>query len=95
MSRKIDNKGLTLIELIIVIAIMAILLGFLAPQLIRYVEKTNVSADVQLCDAIHSAMLYAMAAAKNAVNAIALITQKMMLMIWLQWIISKLFISWM
>lgn len=56
-----NNSGFSLVELIIVIAIMAILLGFLAPQLIRYVEKTNVSADVQLCDAIHSAMLYAMA----------------------------------
>lgn len=51
-----NKKGFSLVELIIVIAIMAILVGVMAPQLIKYIEKTNVSADVQLCDTIHSAI---------------------------------------
>ena len=55
-----NNKGFSLVELIIVIAIMAILVGVMAPQLIKYIEKTNVSADVQLCDSIREAVQTAM-----------------------------------
>lgn len=54
------NKGFSLVELIIVIAIMAILIGVMAPQLIKYIEKTNVSADIQLCDTVHQAIVMAM-----------------------------------
>lgn len=49
-----NNKGFSLIELIIVIAIMVIAVGVMAPQLIRYVEKTNVSSDTQLADTIRT-----------------------------------------
>ena len=51
-----NNKGFSLVELIIVIAIMAILVGVMAPQLIKYIEKTNVSADVQVCDSVRTAL---------------------------------------
>ena len=51
-----NNKGFSLVELIIVIAIMAILVGVMAPQLIKYIEKANVSSDTQLCDTVHSAI---------------------------------------
>lgn len=51
-----NNKGFSLVELIIVIAIMAILVGVMAPQLIKYIEKTNVSADVQVCDTVRQAI---------------------------------------
>ncbi len=51
-----NNKGFSLVELIIVIAIMAILVGVMAPQLIKYIEKTNVSSDTQLCDTVKTAV---------------------------------------
>ncbi|MCR5210468.1 MAG: type II secretion system GspH family protein [Lachnospiraceae bacterium] len=54
------NKGFSLVELIIVIAIMAILVGVLAPQLIKYIEKSKVAADTQVVDSVHTAMLTAM-----------------------------------
>ena len=54
------NKGFSLVELIIVIAIMAILVGVMAPQLIKYIEKSKVSADTQLADSVHTAVLTAM-----------------------------------
>lgn len=55
-----QNKGFSLVELIIVIAIMAILVGVMAPQLLKYIEKTNISADVQLCDSVHTAIFTAL-----------------------------------
>lgn len=59
-QKSIGNKGFSLVELIIVIAIMAILVGVLAPNLLRYVEKTNVSADTQLADSVKTAITTAM-----------------------------------
>ena len=54
-----NNKGFSLVELIIVIAIMAILVGVMAPQLIKYIEKSNVSADQQMLDTVYQALRYA------------------------------------
>lgn len=47
MEKKMNNKGFSLVELIIVIAIMVILVAVLAPQYLKYVEKSRVSTDVQ------------------------------------------------
>ncbi|MBO4347366.1 MAG: type II secretion system protein [Lachnospiraceae bacterium] len=58
------NKGFSMVELIIVVAIMAILIGFMAPLLIHYIEKTNVSSDIQLADTIRSATAYSIVDAK-------------------------------
>lgn len=55
------NKGFSLVELIIVIAIMAILVGVMAPQLIKYIEKSKVSADTQLCGTVQTALVTALA----------------------------------
>lgn len=43
--KKKDNKGFTLVELVVVIAILAILVGLLAPQYTKYLEKARKSAD--------------------------------------------------
>ena len=55
-TKKLNNRGFSLVELIIVIAIMAVLIGVLSPAYLRYVEKSRKSADVQGIDAVMSAM---------------------------------------
>ncbi len=59
-QKAIGNKGFSLVELIIVIAIMAILIGVMAPQLLRYVERTRVSSDTQVADSVRTAVRTAM-----------------------------------
>lgn len=41
MSKQKKNKGFSLIELVVVVAIMAVLVGVLAPAYLRYVEKSR------------------------------------------------------
>jgi type IV pilus assembly protein PilA len=53
--KKMNNKGFSLVELIIVIAIMAVLIAVLAPQYLKYVEKSRVSADGQTADEFYGA----------------------------------------
>ena len=55
------NKGFSLVELIIVIAIMAILAAAIAPALIRYIDKSRRSDDVAAAETINTATQAALA----------------------------------
>ena len=56
-QKSLTNKGFSLVELIIVIAIMAVLVGVLAPQFIKYVEQSRRSTDIQNAENIKTAVL--------------------------------------
>lgn len=56
-----SNKGFTLLELIIVIAIMAVLVGVLVPVFFKYIEKSRVTTDKQVAKAVHDAIEAAVA----------------------------------
>ena len=55
-QKSLNNKGFSLVELIIVIAIMAVLVGVLAPQYLKYVEKSRESADLDNAQNVISAI---------------------------------------
>ena len=46
------NKGFSLVELIVVVAIMAVLVGILAPAYLSYVEKTRRGADEDMAEEV-------------------------------------------
>ncbi len=54
--KKMNNKGFSLVELIIVIAIMAVLIGVLAPVYLKHVEDSKVSADLQNAQQLATAL---------------------------------------
>lgn len=45
MNKKRNNKGFSLVELIVVIAVMAVLVVVLAPAYLRYVDKSRAQKD--------------------------------------------------
>lgn len=46
------NKGFSLVELIVVITLMAVLVGVLAPLFVRYIEKARQGTDLQNLDSV-------------------------------------------
>ena len=59
-----NRKGFSLVELIVVIAIMAVLVGVIAPNLIRNIEKSRESRDIAQLDDFISAVEAAAASEK-------------------------------
>lgn len=56
MSQK-DNKGFSLVELIVVVAIMAVLMGILVPTLVKNVEKSKKQKDASAIEEIRTTMV--------------------------------------
>lgn len=68
-KRQGNNKGFSLVELIVVIAIMAILVGAIAPQVVRYVERARVARDMQVESAILTAFVTAIGSSEETVDS--------------------------
>lgn len=70
-AKKKDNKGFSLVELIIVIAIMAILVGVVGTQVVPYLNKSKAAKDQQVLNAFCTAAVsgYSYKADKVTTNA--------------------------
>ena len=69
-----DKKGFSLVELIIVMAIMAILVGIVASQVLPYMEKSRQSKDQQVLSNICTDVVSAIAQADQAVDSFSGVT---------------------
>lgn len=54
--KQTNQKGFSMVELIVVIALMAVLVGLLAPMFVRYIERARQSSDIQNLDSAVDAM---------------------------------------
>ena len=63
--KKLNNKGFSLVELIIVIAIMVILVVVVAPQYTKFVNNSRVSGDVQTAQTLATAIDIAVSEGSN------------------------------
>ncbi len=51
--KRVNDNGFSLVELIIVVAIMSVLVGVMAPQYVKYLERTKCTRD---CTAISTVL---------------------------------------
>jgi len=54
--RKLNNKGFTLVEIVIVIVIIAILAAMLVPALTQWIDKSKVKTFTSACGTIKTAV---------------------------------------
>lgn len=67
--KKLNNKGFSLVELIIVIAIMAILVGVVGTQVIPYLENSRKAKDTQILSAWNTAAVSAYSTEAGRIDA--------------------------
>ncbi len=72
-TRSKNNKGFTLVELIIVVAVIMILMAVIAPQYTRYVERSRQSNDLQIATTIMDAAVIAISDPQNEIPSNAFI----------------------
>ncbi len=74
---KKNNKGFSLVELIVVVAIMAVLMTVLAPMLLKYVEQSRLQKDNSAIAEIANAIEIAMAneTINNSVDATGVVIE--------------------
>lgn len=75
MKKEMNNKGFSLVELIIVIAIMAVLMGILAPQYLKYVKQSKISTDITNAEEIATAINVTVADSVNPSSDSVVISQ--------------------
>lgn len=73
-AKKKDNKGFSLVELIIVIAIMAILVGVVGTQVVPYLNKSKYAKDQQILSSFATAAVSAYSMKADKVNGTAPVT---------------------
>ncbi len=56
MAIESNKKGFTLVELIVVVAIMAVLIALLTPNVIKYIDQANVGKDISTLDMVREAV---------------------------------------
>lgn len=60
-EKRVNNSGFSLIELVIVIAVIAILTAILAPQYLKYVHDAKISTDLNNAEEIAKSVSVAVA----------------------------------
>lgn len=65
-QKRLGNKGFSLVELIVVIAIMAILVAVLAPTLLSKIEDSREGTDLQALGEINTAIKEAILSSETA-----------------------------
>jgi prepilin-type N-terminal cleavage/methylation domain-containing protein len=66
--KKLNNKGFSLVELIIVIAIMAILVGVVGSQVIPYLENSRKAKDIQVLSSWNTSAMSAYSGAAAIID---------------------------
>lgn len=71
MKKKMNNKGFSLVELIVVITILGVLVGIAIPQFLGYVDRTKRNSDVKNAQEIATVLMAEIA--DNATTVAALL----------------------
>lgn len=61
LQKRKNNKGFSLVELIVVVAIMAVLIGVLVPTLVRNVEKSKKQKDISAVEEVRNQLTVGLA----------------------------------